>query len=293
MELINLILNLLKSMRISNWSKNLLIFASLIFSHNLVNVTLAIKTIFAFVVFCVLTSGIYLVNDLIFLEQDKQHPIKRNRPIAAGKLSTAFAGRVAIVFIIISIIFSYLLEFNFLLVCLAYTIIMLFYSFHLKKIAFLDVIIIAFGFVLRAIAGAVVINVEVSLWLLVCTFFVASFLVLSKRRHEMVLLGDEANNHRHCLSEYNPQLLDQMNVIMAAATILAYSFYTIAPRTKDVVGTTCLFLTIPFVIYGVFRYLYLVYQKNEGGNPEIVIFRDKPLVINLMLWIGAVVLILY
>jgi len=280
-------------MRPAQWTKNFLLFAGLLFSHNLLSLVLLLKVVAGFGIFCLLTGGIYIINDLVDLKKDQQHPLKRQRPIAAGKLSVSLAKKIAVILLISSLVLAYELDSSFALVCLSYAGMMLAYTVYLKKIAILDVIVISLGFVLRAVAGAVIIHVEISPWLLVCTLFLSLFLVLSKRRHEMVLLGKEANNHRHSLSEYSPQLLDQMIAVVTGSALLAYTLYTLAPRTQTEVGTTYLITTIPFVIFGIFRYLYLVYKGNQGGNPEILILSDKPLVLDVVLWIVVVVLILY
>lgn len=288
-----MLIYIIRSLRLNQWNKNLLLFAALVFSHNVTSFHFWLKTVVAFAAFCLLSGAVYLVNDVIDIDNDRLHPLKRQRPLASGQLSSNHAILVAVALFIASLTLSFGLSLKFSLVCAGYAILILTYSFSLKKIAVLDVIVIALGFVLRAVAGAVVIQVEISPWLLLCTMFLALFLVLSKRRHELVLLNGNAHNHRKSLSDYNTLLLDQMIAVVTAATVLAYSFYTMAPRTHAVVGTTRLYMTIPFVVFGIFRYLYLVYHKNQGGNPEILIFSDKPLLLNLGLWVMAVVVILY
>jgi len=280
-------------LRPHQWTKNLLLFAGLIFSHHLLSLVLLGKVVVAFAIFCLLSGAIYIINDLVDLKNDQQHPLKRQRPIAAGKIKPGTAKLAAVALLTISLLVSFVLEPEFSLVCFGYSGLMINYSLYLKRIAILDVIIIAMGFVLRAVAGAVVIDVVVSPWLLVCTLFLSLFLVLSKRRHELVLLGAEANHHRHSLSQYSSHLLDQMIAVSAGATLIAYSLYTLAPRTTDLVGSKALIVTIPFVIFGVFRYLYLVYEDNQGGAPEIAVFSDKPLVIDVVLWVAVVVAVLY
>ena len=270
-----------------------MLFAGLVFSHRLFSWLLLADVLLGFAIFCLLSGGIYIVNDLIDLKKDQQHPLKRKRPLAAGKLSVSLAKKTAVVLLLGSLALAYLLDLYFALICLTYAGMMLAYSVYLKKIAILDVIVISLGFVLRAVAGVVIIEVEISPWLLVCTLFLSLFLVLSKRRHEMVLLGDEANNHRQSLSEYSPQLLDQMIAVVTGSAVIAYTLYTLADRTIEVVGTSYLIVTVPLVIFGVFRYLYLVYKDNQGGNPELVIFSDKPLLVDVVLWVVVVVVILY
>ena len=284
---------IIKTLRPHQWTKNFLLFAGLIFSHHLLTLVLLVKVLAAFGIFCLISGAIYIINDLVDLNKDQQHPLKRQRPIAAGKIKPGTAKMLAGMLLVVSLVASYLLDAKFSLVCLGYAGLMIGYSVYLKKVAILDVIIIAMGFVLRAVAGAVVIDVVVSPWLLVCTLFLSLFLVLTKRRHELVLLGAEANHHRHSLSQYSPHLLDQMIAVAAGATLIAYSLYTLAPRTTDLAGSKALIVTIPFVIFGVFRYLYLVYEDNQGGAPEIAVISDKPLVIDVVLWVAVVVAILY
>lgn len=286
-------IDLLKSLRPHQWTKNLLLFAGLIFSHRLLSLELLAKAVAGFAIFCLISGAIYIINDLVDLKKDQQHPLKRLRPIAAGKITPGTAKMAAGTLLTISLLASLVLERKFSLVCFGYAGLMIGYSLYLKRIAILDVIIIAMGFVLRAVAGVVVIQVEISPWLLVCTLFLSLFLVLAKRRHELVLLGNEANHHRPSLSKYSPHLLDQMIAVVTGATLIAYALYTLAPRTVTQVGSSALIVTIPFVIFGIFRYLYLVYETNQGGNPEIVVISDKPLVMDALLWIGVVVVILY
>lgn len=286
-------IHLIKSLRPHQWSKNFLLFAGLIFSHQLFSWVLLADVLLGFAIFCLLSGGIYIVNDLVDLNNDQQHPLKRQRPIAAGKLSVALAKKVVVVLLIGCLALAYLLNVHFALVCLTYAGMMLAYSAFLKKIAILDVIVISLGFVLRAVAGVVIIAVEISPWLLVCTLFLSLFLVLCKRRHEMLLLGDGAKVHRQSLSEYSPRLLDQMIAVVTGSAVIAYTLYTLADRTIEVVGTSHLIVTIPLVIFGVFRYLYLVYKGNQGGNPDLVIFSDLPLLVDVVLWIVVVVVILY
>ncbi|MDZ7330981.1 MAG: decaprenyl-phosphate phosphoribosyltransferase [candidate division KSB1 bacterium] len=284
---------ILRTLRPHQWTKNFLLFAGLIFSHRLFSLVLFTRTLAAFGIFCLISGAIYIINDLIDLKKDQQHPLKRLRPIASGKISPRTAKRLAGVLLVISLLLAYRLDRSFWLVCAGYAGLMIGYSIYLKQIAILDVIIIAIGFVLRAVAGAVVIAVSISPWLLVCTLFLSLFLVLSKRRHELVLLGKEANHHRQSLSQYSPYLLDQMISVVTGSTLIAYALYTLAPRTTALVGSSYLIVTIPFVIFGIFRYLYLVYEGSQGGNPEIAIFSDQLLVVDVVLWVVVVVVILY
>ncbi len=288
-----MIASLIKTLRPHQWTKNLLLFAGLLFSHRLLSLVLLAKVLAAFGIFCLLSGAIYVINDLADLKNDQQHPLKRLRPIASGKIKPAVAKMLAAALLVISLLLSYWLNLKFSLVCIAYAGMMLSYSLYLKRIAILDVIIIAMGFVLRAVAGAMVIAVPASPWLLVCTFFLSLFLVLAKRRHELILLGNNASHHRQTLSHFSPLLLDQMISVVTGATLIAYSLYTLAPRTVAQIGSSALILTIPSVIFGIFRYLHLIYEDHQGGSPEIAVISDKPLVIDVALWLMLVVTILY
>lgn len=284
---------LVKTMRPKQWTKNLILFAGLIFAHHLFNPGLFIKTAIAFFLFCLLSSAIYIINDIKDVEQDRAHPLKSQRPIAAGQLSLFTAAVAAGVLAGVALLGAFLLSVKFGFTALLYFGLLFAYSFSLKHIVILDVLTIAIGFVLRAIAGAVVINVEFSSWLLLCTILLALFLGLSKRRHELVLLGNNAQSHRKILEEYSPHLLDQMIGVVTASTLMAYALYTMASETIEKFGTSYMILTIPFVIYGIFRYLYLVHQKEMGGNPTTILITDKPILINVVLWGIVSVLLIY
>jgi 4-hydroxybenzoate polyprenyltransferase len=286
-------LALVKTMRPKQWTKNLILFAGLIFAHHLFFLDSIVKTIAAFFLFCFLSSAIYIVNDIKDVERDRAHPLKSKRPIAAGQLPIGIAAISAAIIASIALVFTFLLDVEFGYVATIYFLLFFAYSFSLKHIVILDVLTLAIGFVLRAIAGAVVIDVEFSSWLLLCTILLALFLGLSKRRHELVLLGDNAHSHRKILEEYSPHLLDQMIGVVTASTLMAYALYTMAPETREKFGTSYMILTIPFVIYGIFRYLYLVHQKEQGGNPTTVLITDRPILLNILLWGLVSVLLIY
>lgn len=282
----------IRLLRPRQWLKNVFVFAGLIFSRNFLIPTSVEKSIAAFVVFSLLSSGGYIINDIIDYKDDRQHPVKSKRPIAAGRIRRAPAGVVAGVLILLSIASSFFLGIDFLLVCCAYGLLMLAYSLGVKQIVILDVLFVAFGYVLRAIAGAVVIDVEISSWLLLCTLLIALFLAVAKRRTEIVLLGEDASKHRKILAQYSLALLNQMISIVTAACIVAYCLYTLAPETVAKFGTKNLIFTIPFVIYGIFRYLYITYQSLHTDLPERVLFRDLPLQLCLVSWIVVCLLII-
>ncbi len=282
-----------RAVRPLQWTKNLVIFAGLIFSQNFFDHHQIIRAALAFVSFCLLSASVYLINDIKDIESDRQHPIKRLRPIASGSISAGSAVIIAVILAAAGFALAFRLELSFLYLAGLYFLVMVCYSFFLKHQVVLDLMIIAGGFVLRAVAGAVVVDVTISSWLLVCTTFIALFLIIAKRRHEVILLGENAKEHRKILEEYSPKFLDQLIAIVTAATLMSYMLYTVDASTVEKFGTHNLILTSPFVIFGVFRYLYLVYQKNKGGRPEQVLLDDLPIIVAILLWIATAMLIIY
>lgn len=284
---------LLLSLRPEQWTKNLIVFAGLLFGLQLFVPGAFVRTLVAFAVFCALSGVVYLVNDIMDREADRRHPLKARRPIASGELSPAIAGGAAVALTAAGLGTAFALSLPFGFVALAYLVLQTLYSGPLKHIVILDVLTIAAGFVLRAAAGAVAVNVPISHWLLVVTILLALFLALSKRRHELVLLADGAAEHRPILGEYSPYLLDQMISVVTASTLVAYIFYCISPETVQKFGTDLLGLTIPFPLYGIFRYLYLVHRREGGGSPSQMLINDRPLLVCVGLWVAAVVVIVY
>lgn len=283
---------LLITTRPKQWTKNVFIFAALLFDIKLLDVTHGGRTTLAFILFCILSGSVYLINDLTDIDRDRQHPVKRNRPLASGGLSKSWAVSAAIVLPIIALSMSFLLQPLFGLIALVYFVIQLFYSFGLKDVVILDVLIIAAGFVLRVAAGSAVAEAErFSPWLYVCITLLALFLALGKRRNELLLLEASALGHRKVLQEYSPQLLDEMIALVTSSTVIAYSLYTFS--AENLPPNKSMMLTIPFLLYSIFRYLYLIYQKNLGGSPEEILLRDVPFVISNLCWGVTVVLILY
>lgn len=287
------LVEILKSLRPYQWTKNLFVFAPLIFSQNVFNVPYLIKTIGAFAIFCLLSGAVYIWNDLRDIEEDKLHPHKSQRPLASGRLGKKPATVAFVVFSVLALGCAFLLNSTFFILASAYFLLQILYSLWLKHVVILDVLLIASGFLLRVGAGGVVILVDISEWLLICTFLLALFIALSKRRHELVFLEKEASHHRPILHEYSPYLLDQMISVVTASTVVAYCLYTISEETVAKFGSSRLIYTVPFVLYGIFRYLYLIHKKGEGGSPESVIFKDKPFLIGILLWIISAVIILY
>jgi 4-hydroxybenzoate polyprenyltransferase len=286
-------INLLISVRPGQWTKNLLVFAALIFAVKLFEPEAIARSAEAFAIFCALSGVVYLVNDVADRENDRRHPLKSRRPIAAGALSVATALTAAAAIAAAALAGAFALGWRFGLVAVAYVALQMFYSGPLKHIVIIDVLTLAIGFVLRAVAGAVVLDVSISHWLFVCTILLALFIALAKRRHELVLLAEGATMHRPILGEYSAYLLDQMIAVVTASTLIAYIFYTISPETEQKFGTAWLGLTIPFPLYGIFRYLYLVHRREGGGSPADLLLNDRPLLACVTLWVVAVVLIIY
>jgi 4-hydroxybenzoate polyprenyltransferase len=285
--------SLVRSLRPEQWTKNLILFGGLLFGQRLFDLRSVLYATAAFAVFCALSGVVYLLNDVADQDADRRHPLKRHRPIASGALATSTALVAAGVIGVLALIAAFLLRVEFGFFAAGYVALLSFYSGPLKHVVIIDVLTIAIGFVLRAAAGAVVIDVPISNWLLFVTILGALFLALSKRRHELVLLADGATSHRPILQEYTPYLLDQMISVVTASTLVAYAFYTVNPETVEKFHTNHLGLTLPFLLYGIFRYLYLVHQKEGGGSPSAMLLNDRPLLICVALWALTVALIIY
>ena len=279
----NVFIALLRAMRPKQWTKNLLVFAALIFAQRFDDPAAVETAVSAFIMFCVLSGSVYLVNDVVDCAEDRGHPTKRYRPIASGQLPIPVAVVAAIVLAPVSVIGCYFINAPTGHVAAAYLALTLGYVFVLKHVVILDVLAVSLGYVLRAAAGATAVGVVISEWLLICTILLALFLVLSKRRQELVGLEEEAIAHRPILGEYSSYLLDQMIAVVTASTVMSYALYTISERTVREVGSNRLMYTIPFVIYGIFRYLYLVHQRNQGAAPDRVLLTDLPLIVNIVL----------
>ena len=284
---------LIEAIRPRQWIKNLVVFAGLIFSRHVGHAHDVGAAFVTFALFCLLSSSVYLINDVADAEQDRRHPLKSRRPIPSGRLTVPAALGASALLAGLGLGLACWVNLPLALLALSYFALNLLYTFALKRVAILDVLAIAIGFVLRAAAGAAAIGVEISAWLLVCTLLLALFLALSKRRHELVLLEDEAGAHRQTLLEYSPYLLDQMISVVTASTVVSYSLYTLSEETVRKFGSNHLMYTIPFVIFGVFRYLYLVHRRGEGGSPERIPVTDKPFIINFLAWLATVAVVLY
>ena len=285
------LIQLVASLRIRQWTKNVLIFAALIFSNHALQKTFLIKSFAAFFLFCFAAGAIYILNDIMDADKDREHPIKKNRPIASGKLGVWPAAYFGFILAVLSISLSFFLNTNFGITILIYILLQIFYTLYFKKIVILDVLTVSASYLLRVIAGALVINVVISDWILVCTMLLAMFLSLSKRRHELTLLEGNATGHRLILKEYSPYLLDQMIGVVTSATLVAYMIYTLSDETTLKFGR--MILTVPFVLYGIFRYLYLVHKKNAGGQPEEVLLSDIPLQIAIIAYGITAAIVIY
>ncbi len=282
---------LLVTMRPKQWTKNLIVFAPLIFAGEITFAANDLRTVAAFAVFCLISSAVYIANDLVDIERDRSHETKRTRPVAAGALAPRTAGVALVVLLLAALGGAFALGVPFGLVSVGYLLLQTAYTFWLKHEVILDVMAIAAGFVLRAFAGAVVIGVPGSPWLYICAALLALFLGLAKRRHELTLLEDGAGDHRPSLEHYSAPLIDSMLSAITSATIVTYALYTFFSDTAR--ESQYLMLTIPFVVYGLFRYLYLVHKHNLGGSPEEILLSDKPLIIDIALWLAAVGVVLY
>jgi 4-hydroxybenzoate polyprenyltransferase len=282
----------LVSLRPRQWVKNLFVFAGVVFAQQLFSPALAVA-LAAFIIFCGLSGAIYLLNDVADRERDRLHPVKRTRPIASGELPVTRAVTIAIVLIVAGLGAAWLIARPFAVAALAYVALLSAYSAWLKHLVIADVLAVALGFVLRAVAGALATGVAISGWLIICTLQIALFLALGKRRHEYLSLGDDAVRHRPILAQYSAGLLDQMIAVVTASAITAYALYTMSPETVAKFQTQLLPVTLPFVLYGIFRYLYLLYRRQLGGNPSELFLNDRPLLVNTLSWMLAVILILY
>lgn len=280
------------------WSKNGILFAGLVFSGHLFDAAYLSRSFLGVLVFCIASSLIYTVNDIFDLERDRVHPEKQNRPLASGRVSKAIAILFSVLLFALSVAGASTLGRSFLLTLGVFLVLNGAYSLALKQVVILDVMMIALSFVTRAVAGVMALrqvdpNLELSPWLLICTLFLALFLGFGKRRHELRLLAGEASGHRETLGRYSSAFLDQLMVIVSSATLIAYAIYTVAPDTVAKFNSTHLVWTVPFVTFGIFRYLYLIHQRESGGNPSRTLYRDLPLFFSILGWLAAVGIIVY
>lgn len=280
------------SLRPRQWVKNLFVFAALVFAQKVFTPAIW-PALLAFAIFCGLSGAIYLLNDVADRDHDRYHPKKRRRPIAAGQVSSRVAVGTAVILILLGLLAGFALSGPFVATAGIYVVLSAAYSAGLKHVVILDVMLVAVGFVLRAMAGALAIDVHISGWLLVCTLLVALFLALGKRRHEYFTLEASASAHRPVLKEYSPAFVDQMISVVTASTVTAYALYTMSSETSARLNTSLLPATLPFVLYGIFRYLYLLYCRRMGGNPSELLLSDRSLLVNTILWMAAVLALIY
>lgn len=293
-----MMIDILKLLRAHQWTKNVLLFAGLIFTNHIFDYVYVSRAFIGFVLFSSISSVIYIINDLLDREIDRQHPRKRHRPLAAGRIKPQTAVIIAAFLFFGAIIGASFLSWKFLLIMSVYFAVMTTYSLALKHIVILDLMIVALGFVMRAVAGIFAIElpgetIPITPWFLSCVLFLSLFIVICKRRHEIVLLSDDARHHRPVLEHYSGAFLDQMVNVATTATIMSYSLYVTLGIDESKPWREKMVLTLPFVVYGIFRYLYLVYKKEEGGAPEILLFQDKSLLVAIIGWFISVVLIMY
>jgi 4-hydroxybenzoate polyprenyltransferase len=283
---------LLRTLRPKQWHKNGFVFMALLFDEKLFVWPLLARTTAAFFLFCMVASTVYIINDLADLEKDKLHPRKKRRALPSGQLKPWFAVVSAVAILAVCLPLSFWLDVYFGAIVLGYFLLNVAYSFVLKHLVIIDVMVVAAGFVLRVAAGVIVAEAErFSPWLYVCTIFLALFLAIGKRRHELVLLADGANSHRKILDEYSVDFLDQMSNMVTTGAIISYSLYTFS--AVNLPANHAMMLTIPFVIYGIFRYQYLIHVKGEGGAPDMLVYTDIPFLLDLVMWGLVVVLIMY
>ena len=286
-------LAIIGSLRPRQWTKNLFVLAPLVFSKSLFIYPLNLIAVEAALLFCLASGCVYIMNDLLDIENDRRHPVKANRPLASGRLSVRQAIVAEFLLVPICLLLSYHLGFAFLLMVAGYLVLCLAYSLFLREVILLDVFIIALGFMMRIVAGAVVIDVKLSQWIIMCSLLLALFLALSKRRHEAVLMGLDAHKHRSVLKDYNQSFLDQAIAVVAASTLITYGLYTMSANVLTQFGNNHLVFTFPLVVYGILRCLYLSHSKVDHTDPIGFLFNDRHMLAVVCLWTILVFIILY
>ncbi len=281
-----------KVMRIYQWIKNLIIFSPIIFSKNFFNPNDWRKILLTFIGFSLVASSSYVLNDIVDREKDRLHPVKKNRPIASGKVSIIEATFLFIFLFVAGLYISYIVDKGVALFTLSYFFLILLYSLFLKKMVFIDMITIAIGFDIRALVGAYAIRVELSSWLVIDLFLLALFLAATKRRQELIKLKD-ADKHKKVLSYYSLSMIDQIIPILTSTTLISYIIYTLSPKVNTYFGTNYFYLTVPFVVYGIFRYLYIIYNKDTFGDPTYLLIHDWPLILDIVLWGASIIALIY
>ena len=283
---------LIRSLRPEQWLKNGFVLAPVVFSGMLDDTSVWLDSMIAVAAFCAASSAVYLINDVIDREADRRHPTKRARPIASGEISVATALVTAAFLVAVAMTAAWGLGGWFPMVLGGYILLVVLYSAILKRVVFVDVLVLAAGFVLRVVGGAVAIDVPVSRWLLLCAYLLALYLALGKRRTELALLGESAGTHREVLGHYTLGLVDQVISVVLGATVLAYTLYTVADDTVAKVGSEGLMITVPVVLYGLFRYLYLLHRSEMGGSPTRVLVTDRPLLVTVVVWLGVAAVVI-
>ncbi|MDP3150151.1 MAG: decaprenyl-phosphate phosphoribosyltransferase [Ignavibacteria bacterium] len=286
-------MEIIKLIRVPQWIKNFFVFIPLVYSRNLFHTDYLIKSLTAFFIFCLLSSVVYVINDIVDAEADRHHPLKKNRPIASGKISNANGITIAIILLALGLLLSIYTNSMFKIFALLYLVINIFYSFKLKHLVLLDIFSIAAGFMIRVTAGALVISVEISSWLILTTMFLSLFLAVMKRRSEIFVAGDVQNSTRKVLGDYSTNFIDQMATIAAAGVIISYALYTVSERTVTVFQTEHLIYTTPFVVYGIFRYMFLVLNHNKGENTTGIMVTDVSMITNIVLYSLTTIIIVY
>jgi len=281
--------------RVHQWVKNLFVFVPLLFSQHMFDEGYLFQSLFAFLVFCLSSSAIYVINDLADIESDRLHPVKKNRPLPSGKISTGSAVITASILIIavFFLLFQYF-NYKFIFLVIAFILLNVLYSFWLKNVVILDIFSIAAGFTLRVLGGAYAISVPVSNWLILTTMFISLFLGVMKRHSELVLASEgDAIQSRKVLSHYSLNFADQMATVASAGVIICYALYTVAPRTVNVFGSEKLIYTTPFVVFGIFRFMYLEYMNKKGENTTRTVATDIQMILTIILYIAAAVMVIY
>ncbi len=281
----NNILTLLVTLRPSHWIKNTFVYAPLVFSGRFTQVPVCIRSTLAFVCFCLFSSAAYIINDLFDRNEDRQHPVKKDRPIAAGIINPLIATVAGIILIISGFIIAFFLGWSMAAVMMFYLLINVIYSSTIKHIAILDVLVISFCFILRIVGGGIAISVVPSHWLILCTLMISMFLGFTKRRAELLAMDLERHNSRPVLKDYSVAFLDQVIPVVTGATIISYALYTVDEHTLTVLGSRAMLVTLPFVIYGLVRYIYIIYHLKKGDDPTETLIRDVSSIINLLLWV--------
>jgi len=289
-----MIKNYFKLLRVPQWIKNFFVFVPLVFSHHLFEKDYFLLVLAGFAIFCLVSSIVYVVNDVIDVELDKVHPVKKSRPVASGKITRGNALVTALVLLIIAGASLTVFNTGFAIAVISYFVLNVFYSFSFKHIVLLDIFSIAAGFMLRVVAGGLIINVPISSWLLLTTMFISLFLAVIKRQSELKLINEDTNSvTRKVLSSYSLEFTKQIETVTASGVIICYALYTVSARTVSIFGTENLIYTTPFVVFGIFRYMYLVYMNNKGENTTDIMLTDLPMILNILLYILAVTLIIY